>query len=532
MRGLSLSPRRPRINVPEAFSAKWVDCGILRSFEEWEAIKSARRRGTGRAAGSRIHEPDKDVLMPELYCGVDFGTTNSSVAVSDGMRIRVLEVDSFNDSAVSLPSLLYISNDGERLVGRAAANAFIERNVGREVILEEVDLGVTIEGYVASEPDKSADYRPPADGQPLQEAVRARAKVEVNSPGRLFQSVKSSMRYRAFTGTEVFGKFYQIEELTSMILSRIKEAVDAAAGQPIKKAVFGRPVRFSIHPEEDALAERRLRTAAGLAGFEEVTFFYEPVAACVEYAIGAERKQRLMVVDIGGGTCDVCVMEFGGAQGAAARLAESRILGVSGIPVAGDAIDQEIIRAKVFPCFGSRARYGPSKLPMPQYLYNAIVDWQGLYRLNTEETVNWLIAAEVSSTQPEALRALRYLIQRNYGYPVARKVEAAKWLLSWEEEAWIEVHQDAIQISEQLERHEFAHIIEHTLDDMLKCIEEAEEAAQVGPADIDYVLTTGGTCLIPAIVQMLENRYGAERLLQRDTFTSVATGLAVVAQFA
>ena len=70
--------------------------------------------------------------------------------------------------------------------------------------------------------------------------------------------------------------------------------------------------------------------AANLAGFKEVMFFYEPVAACVEYAIGTERKQRMMVVDIGGGNCDVCVMEFGGAREASARLSESRILGVAG----------------------------------------------------------------------------------------------------------------------------------------------------------------------------------------------------------
>jgi hypothetical chaperone protein len=114
---------------------------------------------------------------------------------------------------------------------------------------------------------------------------------------------------------------------------------------------------------------------------------------------------------------------------------------------------------------------------------------------------------------------------------VTRKVEAAKKLLSWEEEAWIEIHQEAIQISEQLERAEFSHIIEHTLDDMLTCIEDAERDAQIPPEGIDLVLTTGGTCLIPAIRNMLEERYGADRLLQRDTFTSVATGLAVVAQY-
>jgi len=69
--------------------------------------------------------------LTKLFCGIDFGTTNSSVAVSNGDRVRVLDLDPTNDLPASLPSLLYISRDGERIVGRSAANTFIDRNVGR-----------------------------------------------------------------------------------------------------------------------------------------------------------------------------------------------------------------------------------------------------------------------------------------------------------------------------------------------------------------------------------------------------------------
>ncbi len=239
-----------------------------------------------------------------------------------------------------------------------------------------------------------------------------------------------------------------------------------------------------------------------------------------------------MVVDIGGGTFDVCIMEFGGAGTTASRLAGSRILSVSGVPVAGDAIDHEITRTKIFPCLGSRARYGPSQLRLPQYLFNTIVDWQNLYKLNTEETINWLIAAEMSSDQPERIRALRALIQRNLGYPLAREVEAAKKRLSDEIKTVIEFDRPDIDVREDLERTEFKHIIEHMLEQMLDTIKEAEHAAGIAPEDIDSVLTTGGTSLIPAVRQMLVERFGPDRLQHRDTFTSVATGLAIVAQHA
>jgi len=175
-------------------------------------------------------------------------------------------------------------------------------------------------------------------------------------------------------------------------------------------------------------------------------------------------------------------------------------------------------------------RYGPSQLPMPQYLFRNIAEWQNLYKLNTEEIINWLIAAEASSDQPRALRALRYLIQHNYGYPVRRIVEAAKKQLSFEEEAMIDIRHGVIDILEQVNRQEFNVIIRDTLDEMMGSVIEAEEAAQLRPEQIDMVLTTGGTSLIPAVRQMLEERYGAGRIRQRDTFSSVAMGLAIVAR--
>ena len=469
--------------------------------------------------------------MSSITCGVDFGTTNSSAAIVRDGEPHVLTLDDNNDQPRSLPSLLYIARDGECIIGRAAADAFIERNVGREVITKKVQLDVDIEGYVGGELDKEDGYRPPEDGAPT-EAVRAHALVEVNSPGRLFQSIKTSLKLREFKGTEVFGHNFLIEELAASILRPMRERITEETGSEVSHAVFGRPVRFSTRPEEDATAERRLRTAADIAGFKDVTFFYEPVAACIEYAIATDKRQRLMVVDIGGGTCDVCIMEFGGGEQTAHRLAQSKILAVKGVPIAGDAVDRQIIRQKLYPCFGSRARYGPAQLPMPQNIMRAVTDWQSLYKLNTEDTINWLIAAESSSTDPEALRALRSLIQRNYGYPVTRTVELAKKKLSEVEETPITIEEDQIHIRELLSRREFADIIDDVLYDMLQPLIETEEDAGLKPSDIDLVLTTGGTSLIPAVRQRLEDRYGKEKLIQRDTFTSVATGLAIIAQYA
>lgn len=470
--------------------------------------------------------------MTQLFCGIDFGTTNSSAALTTGNTVHLLSLDAANDSPTSLPSLLYLSKDGEKIVGRQAADTFVARNVDRQFKTEEVSLETLVPAFVRAEPDKTEAYNPLFDDPDVVEAMDARITVEVNSPGRLFQSLKSYLGQSSFIYTEVFGVKYQIEELISYILKVMKEGVDDYAGYSVESAVFGRPVRFSEKESDNELAERRLRTAASLAGFKDVVFFYEPVGACVEYAADSQADQRVMVVDIGGGTCDVSIMEFLDKQDMADRLATSRVLSVSGTPVAGDALDKAIIRNRLFPLLGSRARYGPSKLPMPQYIYHQVLDWQNLYKFNTETMINWLLAAEVSSNYPEGLKALRVLIQHNYGYLLSNEAEAAKKRLSSDITTHITVDASHLHLRDELKRDDFTEIIESTLDKMYHCILEAEQMAGLGPEDLDFVLTTGGTCLVPAVRSLLESRYGSKKLRKRDSFTSVATGLATVARYA
>lgn len=466
-------------------------------------------------------------------CGIDYGTTNTSVAVVDGNeQIQVLELDKENNPSTLLPSLVYIGADGTIFTGRKAANAFIQHNVGREIILKSQDTGIEIPIISRGEPDKSEFYNPNLMDPDLLESISIKTQIDVNLPGRLFQSLKTNLKYINFRGTDVFGKHYQIEELVSLILKRCKNTAENYVSNDIDVAVLGRPILFSTDNFEDEIAERRLRNAALIAGFKDVVFFYEPVAASIEYISTASSKDQLvMVVDIGGGTCDVCIMKFEAADTLEERLKHSTILSVSGDTVAGDMIDKEVIRKKLFHYFGEKVRYGPARLPLPKNILNVVLDWQNLYRLNTEETINWLIAVETFSNQPEAVRALRLLIQKNCGYPLALTVENAKKELSFQEQSTINFQYEDLQILETINRDEFCIIIEDILEQIQSIIVEAEEKAGVKPNDINLVLTTGGTCLIPAIQKMLKERYDAKRIISRDTFTSVARGLAIVSRY-
>ncbi|HOQ31923.1 MAG TPA: Hsp70 family protein [Candidatus Hydrogenedens sp.] len=468
-----------------------------------------------------------------IACGIDYGTTNTSVAIAkkDG-QIQVIDLDEENVPTTSLPSLIYIGADGSIFTGRKAANVFIQHNIGREVILKSEETGMEISAISGAEPDKSEYYNPRLTDPDNLEKISIKTLVDVNMPGRLFQSLKTKLKYADFKGTDVFGRHYQIEELVSLILKRCKERAEQYVGDTIDVAVIGRPIFFSHDEFEDQVAERRLRNAGMIAGFKDVLFFYEPVSASVEYISTTTTKEQLvMVVDIGGGTCDICIMKFEGAETVEERLKRSAVLSVSGDTVAGDMIDKEIIRKRLFHYFGSTARYGQNRLPMPKNILNVVLDWQNLYRLNTEETINWLIAVETFSDQPEAIRALRLLIQKNWGYPLALVVEKAKKELSFQEQTSIQIQFEELSMNEKINREEFSKIIEDILEQIHSLIIEAEQKAGVKPEDINLVLTTGGTCLIPAIQKMLQERYGSHRIISRDTFTSVARGLAVVSRF-
>lgn len=468
-----------------------------------------------------------------IACGIDYGTTNTSVAIAKkNGQVQVIELDEANAPSTSLPSLIYISADGSIVTGRKAANLFIQHNVGREVKMQSEETGIEISAISRAEPDKSEFYNPNLMDPDVLERISIKTLVDVNLPGRLFQSLKTKLKFVDFKGTDVFGKQYQIEELVSLILKRCKEKAEQYIGDTIDVAVVGRPVFFSHNKFEDEIAERRLRNAGLIAGFKDVVFFYEPVSASVEYiSTTSTEDQLVMVVDIGGGTCDICIMKFESAETVEERLKKSTVLSVSGDTVAGDMIDKEIIRKRLFHYFGSNAKYGPTHLPLPKNILNVVLDWQNLYRLNTEETINWLIAVETFSNQPEAIRALRTLIQKNCGYPLALAVENAKKELSYQEQSEIRFQFGELNIQETINRDEFSKIIEDILGQIRALLIEAEQKAGVKPDDIHLVLTTGGTCLIPAIQRMLKERYGSQKIISRDTFTSVAHGLAIVSRY-
>jgi len=190
---------------------------------------------------------------------MDFGTTNSGMAVFDGQRVRMLPLDSAGTNPEVARTALYVTNDQTISIGRDAVNRYFEENVGRPIKMKKVWVG-EVEVY-------GADMYYVAD---------VYAWIDVLSPGRLFLSIKSGLRDPEYQGTIVGQVYYSLENLISSYLSLTKMRAERQLGKEIREVVLGRPVIFSTDPEADELAQGRLLEAAFRAGYEKVYLQYEP----------------------------------------------------------------------------------------------------------------------------------------------------------------------------------------------------------------------------------------------------------------
>src|SRR6266566_3103785 len=288
--------------------------------------------------------------LPPLYAsspmrfGLDFGTSNTSLAVNDGTSTRVLPIDAV--AGETMPTILYIRRDGTPIVGRAAIDAYLEDNRTRGPLTREVQLlGIRL---------------PSTD--PTHKSLEAYILADTSAPGR--------------------------------------------------------PVRFIGGDDAEARATGRLRAAAELAGFRDVHFVAEPIAAAHAADVGPGTS---LVFDFGGGTLDLCVVrrDAGGLG----------VLATAGGPIGGDRATELLIEDGVAPRLGSRAEWGPKRLRLPRYIVNALRDWHALSALNEKPLLDALddlvrAGAPRRTRTHEVVERIeeRLLVQRGEGVPIAERV--------------------------------------------------------------------------------------------------------------
>ena len=349
--------------------------------------------------------------------------------------------------------------------------------------------------------------------------------------GRLVQSLKSFLATRLFTGTQIHGRMWRLEQLIGQLVGDLREQAERDFGEPVLHAVVGRPVHFvgADSPEAETLAETRLRAALTNAGFRSVEFEYEPVGAAYHYEADLDHDELILIADFGGGTSDFSLLRVGpGFRTGGARAGS--ILGHDGVGVAGDAFDGKIVRHRVTPLLGRGSEfeslYG-RRLPVPAWIYQHLERWHHVSFLKSRKTMQLLLDLRREALEPEKLDALVRVVENDLGFALYRATESTKRALSDEAEARFHLQHDEIEIDEPVTRAEFEEWIAEELDQVRGCIDRLFRTTGTEPEAVDRVFLTGGSSFVPAVRRIFEERFGDERIRTGAQLTSIANGLAL-----
>ncbi|MCM0604581.1 MAG: Hsp70 family protein [Xanthomonadaceae bacterium] len=399
--------------------------------------------------------------------GIDFGTTNTCVALLEGQSARVIALDK---------SLMYFPNRKEAFFGKNAIEQYFEREM----------------------------------------------------EGRFFQSVKRLLPNSQFTGTALIGAYVKVEDLIArfliMMMERIEKEVVSIRGVPIH---MGRPARYSLDPENEALAITRFEKACKLAGFENLKFIEEPVAAS-RAAESFSKEEMVLVADLGGGTSDYTLYKSKPGK-------TPEVLSVHGAPVAGDALDSDFFQARLLEFFGSTIQYqrpfSSNVLTLPANLMRLLSKWHHHAFLREASTWNFILSLRnelVDPLQKPLLENFITLVEENLGYQLHQEVEEMKIRLSQEDQSDFSFKSYPIGIQVSVKRTEFESIITETTSTINQAALETCKRGGVSPSEVTVLQFTGGTSKVPYIRKIISQSFPNAKLVDQEVFTAVAEGLALM----
>jgi hypothetical chaperone protein len=419
--------------------------------------------------------------MDDAAIGIDFGTTNSVVALArpDG-SVTTRSFATRQGAVDAYRSALMFWREGR------PPNAHVTHVSGPDAL--DMALGMTTEH-------------------------------------RFLQSLKTHLSSRAFQETRLFGKLFRLEDLIAVFLTDLSAGLDDLGGRSV---LSGRPVVFAGDRPDEELALTRLTAAYGKAGMTKVDFAYEPLGAAYWYARELKSPQTMLVADFGGGTSDFSVMRFEpGANGTLQAVPLSH----AGVGVAGDTFDYRIIEHAVSPLLGKGSDYLSfgKRLPIPAHYHAAFAQWHRLSLMKSRETMTELKALIRDAVEPGRLEDLMTVIEYDLGYELYRAVSATKIALSSQEEAQLAFDQMGVRIDRTVTRALFERWIAEDVAAIEGALDEALAAAGIAGDRIEAVFMTGGTSYVPAVRALFDRRFSPQRIHIGDAFRSVASGLALLA---
>ena len=405
-------------------------------------------------------------------CGIDFGTSNSTVGWSRPGQGALLALE---DGKPTLPSVVFFhAEDARTSYGRAAL----------------------------------ADYLS-------------------GDEGRMMRSLKSLLGTSLMDDfTEVMGRVLPFRELLALFIGELKTRAEAAAGQRFDSAVLGRPVFFvDDDAAADKLAENTLAGIARATGLQHIEFQYEPIAAAFDYESQISREELVLVVDIGGGTSDFALVRLD-PQRAARPDRKDDILASGGVHIGGTDFDKHLSLAGVMPLLGLGSLL-KSGLEMPSSPYFNLATWHTIHQAYTRKAWANISELALEAREPAKLKAMQNLMQQKDGHWLALQVEAAKISLSSQPVATLDLSRIGAGSEVTLARPMFDQAIDELVGRIGRTVQSLLQDAGLTADAVDTVFFTGGSSGVPLLRQRVGELLPAARRVEGDLFGSIGAGLAI-----
>ena len=407
------------------------------------------------------------------FCAIDFGTSNSAVALpsADGMRLAPVE-----GTHATLPTAVFFNVDEHtREFGRAALDAYID-------------------GF----------------------------------DGRLMRSMKSILGSPLAEATTDLGDGSAIRytDVITIFLDHLKRSAERFSGEPVARAVLGRPVFFvDDDPRADLLAERQLEAAARAVGFTAIHFQYEPIAAAFDYESRQTEEGLVLVADIGGGTSDFSLVRVG-PQRMARLERKDDVLAHHGVHVAGTDFDRRVELATILRELGYQS-LDPQGREVPNRVYFDLATWHLINTVYPPKRVAELRLMRHLYRDVRHHDRLMRVVERRLGHAIAARAEEAKIGVAAGGETMIDLEQveDDLRLA-----FDDAQLIEAGREETRRIVEAAREtvrAAGVAPRDVGAIYFTGGSTGLAFLTQALADAFPDAHPVFGDRLASVATGLGI-----
>ena len=470
--GILTVPKVGRARVPRP----------LRRATTIRARLPSPRRMTRAHAMPRAPAPARPASRSDAYCAIDFGTSNSAVAIADaGGTMRLVELE---PGYRTMPTAVFYLVEGPETQGPPRA-------FGRAAIAAYVD----------------------------------------GLDGRLMRSMKSILGSKlAEQTTDVGGgRGVKYLDVIAGYLKHLKTLAEAQAGAPISRAVLGRPVYFvDDDPARDAQAQAALASAARAVGFGELSFQYEPIAAAFDFERTVQCEQIVLVADIGGGTSDFSVVRVGPER--APRLErKDDILASHGVHAAGTDFDRRIELACMLGEFGyggyGLSADGTPPREVPSAVYFDLATWHLINTVYSPQRMAELRGMRKFYAEPRHHARLMTLLADRRGHELVARAEAAKIAVADGGQTWIDLSLVETGLGVALSEVQALAAIEDDIARIVNAAQVTVDQAGLKPPQIDALYFTGGSTGLRLLAERIAAAFPSARAVRGDRFASVASGL-------